>query len=106
MCVLSVVFSTAAVAVHLKERHLQEQPWSDAKGNTHTKKVHHATPITYLILQQVYMSEINFLNLLFSIRTKENENDILTACEKELLTIAEYNEVVENQEEGISSEQQ
>lgn len=52
------------------------------------------------------MSEINFLNLRFSIRTKENENDILTACEKELLTIAEYNEVVENQEEGISSEQQ
>ncbi|XP_063347437.1 SMC5-SMC6 complex localization factor protein 2 isoform X4 [Pelmatolapia mariae] len=39
-------------------------------------------------------------------KSKEIERQLLTACEEDLLKIAEYEEAEENREEGISSEQQ
>ncbi|XP_069548736.1 SMC5-SMC6 complex localization factor protein 2 isoform X2 [Brachyistius frenatus] len=39
-------------------------------------------------------------------KAKETENQLLTACEEDLLRITEYEEMVENQEQGISSEHQ
>lgn len=52
------------------------------------------------------MRELTFSTCFLSIRAKEIETQLLTACKEDLLRIAEYEEAEENREEGISTEQQ
>ena len=51
------------------------------------------------------MRKIDLLCIVF-IRAKEIEAQLLTTCKEDLLKIAEYEEAEENQEDGISTEQQ
>lgn len=50
--------------------------------------------------------ELTFSTFFLSIRAKEIETQLLTACKEDLLRIAEYEEAEENREEGISTEHQ
>lgn len=50
--------------------------------------------------------DLILFTLFLSNRAKEIETQLLTACKEDLLRIAEYEEAEENQEEGISTEQQ
>lgn len=55
-----------------------------------------------------YFSHSVYMDSTFSssIRAKEIEARLLTACQEDLLRIAEYEKAEEDQEEGISTEQQ